>query len=94
VAACREAKEEVGVTVMPDDLQLVHTMHEMAEGHERMNLGFEVARYSGKLKNMEPNKCDELRWSLLTELPENTVEQVKEIFKNVSAGKVYSDYNF
>jgi 8-oxo-dGTP diphosphatase len=94
VAACREALEEVGAEIAPEDLRLVHIMHEMAEGHERINLGFEVQRYGGTLRNMEPHKCDELRWVSADELPANTVPQVVAIFEKIRNSEVYSDHNF
>lgn len=94
VAACREAKEEVGLDLQSKDLRLVHTMHEQAEGHERMNLGFEVLHYAGKPKNMEPDKCDGLRWAPLDKLPENIVPSVKFLLEQIEAGEPYSDYNF
>ncbi len=94
VAACREAKEEVGVDIDPKDLQLVHTMHELAEGHERINLGFKVLHYQGELKNMEPEKCEELRWAPLRDLPEKTVEQVKLFVGKYLADEPYSHFNF
>lgn len=93
-AACREAKEEVGVDIKPKDLRLVHTMHEMAEGHERINLGFKVLNYHGEPKNTEPEKCDELRWVPLRDLPEKTVEQVKHIVQKYLDEEIYSDFNF
>jgi 8-oxo-dGTP diphosphatase len=94
VAACREAKEEVGVTIEPADLELVHTVHEKAEGHERLNLGFEVKAYKGKITNMEPEKCDELRWVPITDLPDDMVPSIRELLEHISAGRRYSDYNF
>lgn len=94
VAACREAKEEVGVEIDPKDLRLVHTMHELAEGHERLNLGFEVLKYEGDLYNAEPHKHGELRWADPADLPTNTVPQVKAIFQNVAANAPYSSYGF
>jgi 8-oxo-dGTP diphosphatase len=94
VAACREAKEEVGVDIDPKDLRLVHTMHEMADGHERINLGFKVLNYKGELKNMEPHKSDEIRWASLRDLPEKTVDQVKMFVEKYLQGEPYSDFNF
>lgn len=94
VAACREAKEEVGVDIAPSDLRLVHTVHELAEGHERLNLGFLVEKYSGEITNAEPNKCDELRWADINDLPENIVPSVREMLQHVAAGHPYSDFNF
>lgn len=94
VAACREAKEEVGVTIHPKDLKLVHTVHEKAEGHERLNLGFLVTHYRGAITNAEPHKCDELRWVDVHALPGNMVPSVRHILENVEAGLPYSDFNF
>jgi 8-oxo-dGTP diphosphatase len=93
-AACREAKEEVGIVLEPKDLRLVHTIHESAEGHERINLGFLVENFSGEPKNMEPNKCDELRWAPLDGLPENMVPSIRHMLAQVEAGIPYSDFNF
>jgi len=94
VAACREAYEEVGVIIKPEDLELVHTVHEKAEGHERINLGFEVKHYEGKLTNMEPEKCDELRWVPANGLPKDVIPSVREMLEHIFAGRRYSDYNF
>lgn len=94
VAACREAKEEVGVTIRPEQLKLVHTVHEKAEGHERLNLGFEVLGYEGAIRNTEPHKCDELRWAPVNDLPATMVPSVRAILENVQKGIPYSDFNF
>jgi 8-oxo-dGTP diphosphatase len=93
-AARREAKEEVGVDILLKDLRLVHTMHELAEGHERINLGFEVLNYKGKLQNMEPHKCAGLRWVHLTGLPDKTVDQVKLFISMHAKREPYSSFNF
>ena len=93
-AACREGNEEVGVVLKSDDWRLVHTMHERAEGHERINLGFEVLRYEGVLENKEPHKCSELRWASLEDLPEKTVDQVKFFVRAYKRKRPYSDFNF
>jgi 8-oxo-dGTP diphosphatase len=93
-AACREAKEEVGVDVEPADLRLVHTMHEQAAGHERINLSFMVDAYHGKLRNMEPQKCDGLRWASPDKLPPKTVPQVRLILEKIAAQESYSDFHF
>jgi 8-oxo-dGTP diphosphatase len=93
-AACREAKEEVGVDIKPEWLKLVHTMHEKAEEHERLNLGFMVDHYNGVIRNAEPHKCDELLWAYIHELPDNIVSSVRGIIENTDQGKPYSDLNF
>lgn len=95
-AAAREAKEEVGVVINPKDLKLVHTMHRRAmEGdHERIDLFFEVANWQGEPTNAEPEKCDELRWASINDLPANMIPEVKYVLEKITAGEPYSGYNF
>lgn len=98
-AAAREAKEEVGVDIIPQDLQLVHTMHRQVDGHdryghERVDLFFEAAKWRGELKNAEPQKCDELKWSPLKNLPKNMIPEVHFALERIAAGEPYSDFNF
>ncbi|MET1033297.1 MAG: NUDIX domain-containing protein [Candidatus Saccharimonadales bacterium] len=96
IAAIREAKEEVGVDISPDDLHFVHTLHRKAEesDHERIDMFFMAKNYKGELQNMEPEKCDELRWASYEDLPENIVPEVRSVFKHLSAGRSYSTFNF
>jgi 8-oxo-dGTP diphosphatase len=96
-AACREVHEEVGVTIQPADLKLVHTMHRISytpEQNERMDLFFELTHWNGELVNAEPHKCDELRWAKFDDLPKNMVPEVRLALKKISAHEPYSDYNF
>lgn len=96
-AAIREAKEEVGVDIVPQDLRLVHTMHRRSDDpelHERIDLVFEVRSWHGKLKNAEPHKCDELRWAAVADLPKNMVPEVRQLLQKVASHESYSDFNF
>ena len=96
-AAMREVKEEVGVTVEPGDLRLVHTMHRFSdqpEPHERIDLFFEITRWQGELSNAEPEKCSEISWHNIGNLPENMVPEVLGALEKIAAGEPYSDYNF
>ncbi len=94
LAACREAKEEIDIDIEPEDLRLVHTMHEKADGHERLNLGFEVIHYKGTPTNKEPHKCTGLMWANLNHPPKDIVPLVRVLLEQIAAGNVYSDYNF
>lgn len=93
-AAVRESKEEVGVSIALEDLQFKHVMHRKSVGHERIDLFFEADKWTGEPKNTEPDKCDDLAWFSLANLPENTVPEVKYALGCVAAGSVYSNYNF
>ena len=96
MAAIREAAEEVGVRLKPNDLEFVHVVNRRAEerDHERVDFFFEVKQYAGKLINNEPNKCDELAWLPLNELPENTVPPIKQALNGQARGEYYSEYDW
>jgi 8-oxo-dGTP diphosphatase len=96
MAAVREAKEEVGADIDPEDLRLVHTLHRKAEdgNHERIDLGFEVKKWRGTLVNAEPHKCDGLKWAASGDLPQNTIPLIRQILEEIARHEPYSDFNF
>lgn len=74
-AAAREADEEIGVVIDPDDLRHVHTLHVNGSGAApRLGLFFETQRWSGEPTNREPGKCSALRWFPLTALPDELID--------------------
>ncbi len=99
MAAVREAYEEVGARIDPENLNFVHLMHRNVDdgdryGVERVDIFFEALKWDGELTNCEPNKCDELCWASLDELPDTMVPEVKHVLEQVAAGSYYSSYNF
>ena len=97
VAAAREVHEEVGIEVPLTRFRLVHTLHSRSVEptvHERVSFFFEVTDWDGEVYNAEPEKCDELRWVPLTDLPPNMVPEVGQVLRMVAAGEPYSDFNF
>jgi 8-oxo-dGTP pyrophosphatase MutT (NUDIX family) len=99
IAAAREAFEEVGVTIKPEDLQFVHLMHRQVapddrDGVERMDMFFEATAWTGELKNCEPEKCDDLRWASLYNLPERMIPEVTHALREIERGSYYSSWNF
>ncbi|HJP96225.1 MAG TPA: NUDIX domain-containing protein [Candidatus Saccharimonadales bacterium] len=91
----REAKEEAGVTVRPQDLVLVHTVHRLSRNQnnqERMDLFFETTQWEGKITNIEPDKCSDLRWFDINHLPDATIPLVRQVLEAVARGGHYSEY--
>jgi len=84
-ALVRESKEEVGISIDPEDVKFVHVMHNKSN-NERVAFFFEVGKWSGDLKNMEPGKCGGLEWFMLDDLPEKTVPYAEEAIKYYLAG--------
>ena len=71
-AMAREAREEAGLILRPEDLTLVHTMHRRAE-EERLGFFFRPERWAGEPVNREPHKCDDLSWFPVGDWPQTTI---------------------
>ncbi|MEU7833998.1 NUDIX domain-containing protein [Nonomuraea sp. NPDC049129] len=69
-AAVREAREEVGVTIRPEDLEFAHVMH---RAPDRVGLFFVARKWTGEPYNAEPHKCAALAWRPLGQLPDDTI---------------------
>jgi mutator protein MutT len=80
-AAAREAEEETGVRIEPSDMVFSSVMHRQ-EGDERVDFFVQVQQWLGEPTNTEPNKCDELRWVNINELPANTIPYVRQAIQN------------
>jgi len=80
-AAAREAEEEVGVKIEKDDLTFSTVMHRMEED-ERVDFFIYVHQWQGEPFNAEPDKCDDLRWVDVYQLPVNTVPYVRQALEN------------
>ena len=92
-AAAREAKEEVGVDINIKDLEFVHTsyrINQKDEAGDYVDFFFKTTKWSGEPSNMEPEKCDELIWVPITELPPNTVPVIKEVISYILKGIPFS----
>jgi ADP-ribose pyrophosphatase YjhB (NUDIX family) len=92
-AAIREAKEETGVILKPEDLQIVHVMNRKAE-EERIDFFATVCHWVGELVNNEPHKCDQLLWVTLDTLPPNLIPYVRQGIENYQAGLFYSEFGW
>ncbi len=91
-AAVREAFEEVGVKVDEDNLKTAHIMHRRCAEHDRIDFFFTADKWEGELVNAEPNKCDQIAWFSLWQLPENTCPYIKSALEHFRDGKVYSEF--
>lgn len=92
-AMIREAKEEIGITLVKDDLRFVHTSFRPKhdETGDRVDYFFEATRWEGEVVNAEPHKCDDLRWVKPTELPENTTLHVRTVIECYERGEEFSE---
>lgn len=99
-AASREAAEETGICVQPEDLQLCHTMHRIhtmtdaSYAFEQLDFFFKVTKYTGTITNMEPHKCDELAFYPVDQLPDNTVPFIKQAIRCMQQDVLYSEFGW
>lgn len=93
-AMVREAKEEAGIDIKPDDLEIVHVMHRKAPNEERIDFFIKANRWEGEPKIMEPHKCDDLSWFELDNLPNNIIPYVKQAIDNIKDKRFYSEHGW
>ncbi|PWW67042.1 NUDIX hydrolase [Actinokineospora spheciospongiae] len=72
--AAREAHEEVGVLVDPEDLEHAAVLHVANSGPTpRLGVFFHTRRWTGTPTNREPEKCAGIDWFPLHDLPDNVI---------------------
>jgi len=91
-AVIREAEEETGIIIEQQDLKVVHVMHRIDEQDESFYVFFCAEKWSGEIENKEPNKCEELVWVLVENLPKNIVPYVKDAINNYICKNSFSEY--
>lgn len=91
----REAKEEAGVYFKPIDLHVVHAMHRKSKKDlEYIDFFLTVDKWSGEPKITEPDKCDEMRWFSLNNLPENTLPHIRYAIESYADKVQFSELGF
>lgn len=91
-AICREALEEGGLMLEPSDIEIVHVMHRGGDGRERIDYFCKTANWQGEPRIGEPEKCDDLSWFPLDELPVNTIPYIREAVRCFQEKIPFSSY--
>jgi 8-oxo-dGTP diphosphatase len=96
-AARREAREEIAV----DDLDLVFVtaMQRTRSGEpidERIDFFFTARSWTGEPRIVEPEKCADVRWVPLSDLPEPVVPHERQVLEAIAAGTTtaYTTFGF
>ena len=90
-AMVREAREEIGIVLSPSDLELIHIMNRKIPGDERVDFFFTTKKWRGEPKIMELEKCDDLSWFELNNLPDNTIPYIRQVIDSLSNNIIYSE---
>lgn len=92
-AIIRETKEETGAILNIKNIKVVHVMHRKDIG-ERLDVFMIAKTWQGKIKNIEPHKCDDLSWFDLNNLPKNVIPYVKFAIQNIKKNIFYSEFGW
>ncbi len=98
-AIVRESLEEANLILQPADLKVCHLMHRfhlMPQGlsFEQLDVFFRVESYQGNIKNLEPDKCDELSFYPLNALPLNTAPFIRHAINCMKSKEIYSQFGW
>lgn len=92
-AAIREAREETGIAIAPQDLEVVGVMHRRSDD-ERIDFFLSAKSWSGCITNSEPDKCDRLAWFDLGELPDNLIPYVRRALENYRHSRWFDSFGW
>lgn len=91
-ATIRETKEEICIDVLPEDVEFISLNHNNL-GKKGIYYCFymRIKNYTGEIKIGEPNKCAELKWFDIENLPENIIPIRGSALKDYKKGIVYNE---
>jgi ADP-ribose pyrophosphatase YjhB (NUDIX family) len=81
-AMIREALEEAGIKITKKDLKPATVLHRKSSDQEYMDFFFVTKQWTGKPTIKEPNKCDDMNWFPLNDLPNNLLPYILEAINN------------
>lgn len=90
-AAIREAKEELDIKISIKDIVDTFVVNRKNKSlSPYFDVYFEISKYTGTIKINEPEKCSELVWSELNNLPNDMIDFEKEAIINNKNGIKFS----
>jgi ADP-ribose pyrophosphatase YjhB (NUDIX family) len=93
-ATIREANEETGTKLKPEDLKLILTGQRKHPDSNWVDVVFEAQSWSGEPFNAEPDIHGELVWLDPDHLPDNMVPYTRIYIEQIQAGNNYVEYGW
>ena len=87
-AMIREAYEEAKIVINKEELVPAVTIHRksLSTDQEYVDFFFVCEKWNGEITIGEPDKCDDLSWFYLDNLPDNLLLYIKEAIENYKNG--------
>ncbi len=94
-AIIREAQEELGIQVKKENLKIVHTVHAYSESNQEfISFFLEATEWEGTPQIMESNKCDDIAWFDIDNLPLNILPLHKHVLDMIAKNIFYSEFGW
>lgn len=81
-AMIREAQEEAGIKINKNDLKPATVIHRKSPGEEYIDFFFIAKKWTSNPTIMELDKCDDMTWFSLNNLPKNLLPYIREAINN------------
>lgn len=94
--AVREANEELDITISPEDIKFFTFVHKREKEWDLTyyNAYFVCEHYAGEPRIAEPEKCSELKWFDIDNLPEDLINDRKKAIAAYLSGVHYIEYGW
>ena len=87
----REAQEEASIKIKKSDLEPATVIHRKYPGQEYIDFFFICKKWIGSPTIQEPEKCDDMSWFSLDNLPENLLPYIREALNNYQNKIAFSE---
>jgi ADP-ribose pyrophosphatase YjhB (NUDIX family) len=91
--AIREAKEELGITIAPEDLRFFNICH-IQTNDERIHFSFVAEKWQGEAINNEPGRASEVDWFPINNLPEDMNDLAKATIEWYQKNLYYTEFGW
>lgn len=88
-ALARELEEEIGIKTNINDIQVVCVLNRQEKNNERIDFFMKTSNWRGVISNKELDKCDDVSWFDIDNIPENTIYYIKIAIEKIRAGIFY-----
>ncbi len=78
-AMIREAYEECGIHLKNENFTIIGALHQFSDPYDYVNYIFKVDMSDFQIINMEPDKCEELAFFDINQLPQPIAPYIQEI---------------
>ena len=94
--AVRECFEELGIKVKEEDLQFFAFIHKHDEPYNLTynNAYFYTEKFLGEPKICEKEKCSQIKWFNIDDLPADLLDDRKEALSCLYSSKFYIEYGW